>query len=175
MTIVTALTGNEAKRGGSGTTPTSSVLLVIILQSLWFRSIVVILKAESLLRKFVRQVIKIITTPMVIRYEKCTGIRLWKIGKRTAELWYISPYYSITPHRHDGEDISLVYLWGVSRFSKLECGCIISGTPSRFGQTFHIPPGTLHWFSTTNTSLIFINLGKWSKEPTSTNDNFQVS
>jgi len=112
---------------------------------------------------------------MVIRYEKCVGIRLWKIGRHTAELWAIPPNYAITPHRHDDEDIHLVYVHGKSIFSKIENNQIRNGRPNKCGQMFHIPSGTLHWFQTTTTWLVFINIAKWSKEPTSTNENFQVN
>lgn len=119
---------------------------------------------------------------LIDRHGPCIGIRLWKSGQKFVQLWIIPPNYIIEPHSHDDENIELMYLWGKTTFwravrvvkskfyhndeliEKIETdeeGFI----PTRHdvGRCFSVPAGTMHWFKTTSTRLIFINFSTFIK------------
>lgn len=103
---------------------------------------------------------------LINRHGPCIGIRLWKCGQKFIQLWIVPPNYTIEPHSHDDEDIELMYIWGKTTFYREKTPLIIieEFTPDQnydIGKCFTVPAGTMHWFKTTTTRLIFINFSEF--------------
>lgn len=120
---------------------------------------------------------------LINRHGPCVGIKLFSYGQRFVQLWYIPPGYTIEPHSHDDEDIELMYLCGKTVFFKDKGGDPIVVIPERFKprwyhifRKFTVKAGTVHWFSTTNTPLIFINFSKFlpGNKPRSAAKDFNI-
>jgi len=107
---------------------------------------------------------------LVDRHEGCVGLRLFKWGQRSVQLWYCPKGYTIEKHSHDLQDIELCFLYGEAWFYKTGVKVSpsvrdikyvkVSGIGNPF-KTFSIPAGTVHWFSVSNKPLWFLNYAKW--------------
>lgn len=107
---------------------------------------------------------------LIYRYKTCWGIKLWKWNNFQIELWYCPTSCFIPPHTHEQQDIRLTFLYGRKIFHrkyKDQLEEIVDTKNIKFGQTFSIPAGTLHWFDRMDKPLIFFSREWWTTKPTS--------
>lgn len=114
---------------------------------------------------------------LVDKHEGCVGLRLFKWGQRSVQLWYCPKGYTIEKHSHDLQDIELAFIYGQAWFYKLQHNIVKSAKVAGLGnpfKTFSIPAGTVHWFSVSSRSLWFVNYARWKTgyTPTSASIDF---
>lgn len=113
----------------------------------------------------------------IFRHGPCWVFRLWKGRRHTIELVYAPAGYEIEKHSHPNQNISLCFLFGKARFSRLSniSGLVEADVvwPKNMFKTFNIAWFHTHWFSVSNSPLLFINLERWFIEPTSAAEDFQ--
>lgn len=102
------------------------------------------------------------------KYRGCRGFCLFKLGRIQVELWLCPRGENIYPHVHEHIDSTIIVLkgrlWGEigKRF----------GTAKKF-KSYHIPAGVRHAASMSGyTSVWFINIERWTCDPTSAADDF---
>lgn len=112
-------------------------------------------------------------------YDKCFGFTLWRWNFLNIELWFVPPKYSIVEHSHPSQDIELIFLQGEAWFHRrnirtLEVDSFWATNVNR-GKKFTIKTYHSHWFDTNRKWLIFLNIERWYKKPTSAAEDFQVT
>ncbi len=114
---------------------------------------------------------------LISRYGPCVGVKLWKWNNFQVELWLCPKGYKIPKHSHDLQDIELTYLFGNAHFFR-KVGTRVDhfhATQMKFGRTFSLPKGTLHWFEVSDKPLVFLSREKWTTKPTSASQDFTVN
>jgi hypothetical protein len=107
---------------------------------------------------------------LINHFKTAWGITLWRWGKFQIELWYCPTDCVIEPHTHDKQDIKLTFLFGRKVFHRQYKNQPIESIDTKhvkFGHTFNIPAGTLHWFDKLDKPLIFFSREWWTEKPTS--------
>lgn len=111
--------------------------------------------------------------PLIHRYERAIGIRLWRWNRYQIEIWFCGPNWTIRPHSHPDEDIELAFVFGIgSQFARQKWPLVAPETftpkfPRHVGRRFSVAAGTVHWFTVSKWPLVFINFERWHKTPTS--------
>lgn len=117
--------------------------------------------------------------PLISRYERALGIRLWRWGTFQIELWFAPAGYKIRPHSHPDEDIELVFLFGDAEFARqkwMQRPELFHATfPRHFGRRFSIAAGCVHWFTVSESMLVFVNIERWRRTPTSAAEDLKES
>ncbi len=112
--------------------------------------------------------------PFINTYGPCVGITLLRFGRRKIEIFFCPKGYTIPRHSHNDESIELAFLYGHATFYRKvwKNGSLfhdgyyviesreVNGVGSLI-KTFSIPAGTLHWFSVSDKTLVFINYSHW--------------
>jgi len=108
---------------------------------------------------------------IIDRHEGCVGIRLYRFGRKSAQIWFCPAGYKIERHSHEEQDIELMFFCGDAKFFRLvkhdsvwnrEETKEVKGLGNPF-KTFTIPAGTIHWFEVSTKPLVFINFSTWNQ------------
>lgn len=96
---------------------------------------------------------------MIIRHQGCTGITLFRWGRRKLELWLIPEMHYIQPHIHQYIDSTLIFIWGYMYGNIAGRGGMV-GERGDFLRRFTIPAGVVHSARTFRFTL-FANWERW--------------
>lgn len=91
---------------------------------------------------------------------KCFGITLWKWCKRL-ELWFILPHYTIKPHTHPDQNVTLVHIFSDAYIYRIRTDKIsqLCAKPFRFMfRAFEIRANDVHGFTTFDYPFLFLNI-----------------
>lgn len=116
---------------------------------------------------------------MITFYDKaCMVVRLFKWQKTIVELVLVKPNYSIPKHTHPNIEIEICPLFGLATFVRHKWNgrmAVANIMPWSLGQHFTVPQDCPHWFWTSKWfPLAFINIEKWSIQPSSATQNFKL-
>ena len=99
---------------------------------------------------------------MTHQVEGCRGYVLWNSPACHVELWCCGT--GVAPHRHPGQTVEIVPLWGWGKFYRLPLMGdspdlqILTIGPRRWFHAFTVPDGWLHWFSLQSRRLLFLSI-----------------
>lgn len=107
---------------------------------------------------------------MIVRHNRCRGLKLWKWGHTQIELWWCPGGEVIEPHTHEEFDGLIVYLFG----------SMVFWTPTKrraigwrdFLKTLKIPSGLAHGAIGRKPGCLFLNFERWKNAPTSAATDF---
>lgn len=112
------------------------------------------------------------------RHKRCFGFMIYRWNRFTVELWFVPPRFTVDEHSHPNEDIELYHVHGkcdfVRRRGVLHSCDSVSMPSFSMLRHFTVPSGWNHWFSTTDSWLVFFNVAKWKVEPTSASVDFKL-
>jgi len=109
--------------------------------------------------------------------------RVWSFkpfGFIKVELVWAPKNYEIVEHSHPNQDIELIVLWGKNVYlERTELGKVapdfyITSMPKSIFKRFSIRAGDTHWFKTSKTNFLFLNVEFWKTEPTSAAVDFKL-
>lgn len=110
---------------------------------------------------------------MILRYQRCRGLRLWRWGRVQLEVWWYPRDEVIPMHCHDEFDSWICHLWGVARWRRgrrerlMRCWDIGYARPVAAGEEH----GAMSY-----TWGMFLNVQRWKHDrPTSASVDFRVS
>lgn len=107
---------------------------------------------------------------MITRFHRCVGFRLLRLLRWQVELWCCPAGEIIPPHVHSQFDGRLVFLGGSMRWTLGDRVRDLSW--SDFGKSWSVPVGTVHGARVLGRFGIFLNIERWSGEPTSAAEDF---
>lgn len=116
-----------------------------------------------------------LSIPFVKRYESCVGLSLPALGKWKIEFWFASSGYEIKPHTHPDLDIKLMFIFGHNTTFYRDRGAMRAQKLVKWwniGKTFTILRGDSHHFTVSKWPLLFMNIERWYKKPTSAAESF---
>jgi hypothetical protein len=108
---------------------------------------------------------------MIVRHNRCRGLKLWKWGRTQIELWWCPALEKIETHTHEEFDGLIVYL----------AGKMVFWTPTKtrvigwrdFLKTLKIPAGLPHGaIGRWPHGCLFLNFERWKNAPTSASTDF---
>lgn len=114
---------------------------------------------------------------MILKFQRSTGVRLWRAGRRQWELWLCPRGEVIPGHTHERMDARIFFLGGGMIFRVWREG----GWRERVmglwsvGKGFLIRAGEVHGAVVTGWFGLFLVSEIWSCEPTSAVVDFRVS
>lgn len=106
---------------------------------------------------------------MITRFQRCTGIRLFRLFRWQLEVWLCPAGEVIPSHSHAQFDSRIIHLFGTMRW--------IMGGKSKHVTSYHcgwskpVPAGVKHAAIALSFS-VFANLERWTSNPTSAATDF---
>lgn len=104
---------------------------------------------------------------LLARYGPCSGLTLFRWGRRKVELWYAPADYSPPPHSHNDSDGEFTVLWSRNRRIWRNVGgrvdSYIATTPGVWGKFLSVRAGTVHAFERGDSCMVWIVFETWRK------------
>lgn len=108
---------------------------------------------------------------MITRFQRCLGIRLFRLGRWQAELWLCPRGQVIPPHTHRYFQGRLVFVAGRMEWT-------LEGRTRDVGwrdvlRSWPVPAGANHGAVVTGWFGVFLNIERWQGRPTSAATDFE--
>lgn len=96
-------------------------------------------------------------------YRGLYGLQWLKIGNITSTLWYVPKNVKIPVHKHPGQQIELIPLYGANCiFNRIhESSDRAQSIPAKKFKSYTTPNGYYHFFTERTKSILFLNIITW--------------
>lgn len=101
---------------------------------------------------------------LIFRRGECWGLNLFQWRNLSAAIWYIPKGVHLPVHRHPGQHMELVLLWGDTR-TMIAHRCRKDGEeeskPARKFEPLTTPDGYYHWVTGRTSAIVYVNFIRW--------------